>query len=202
MRNRIMALIAALAVIMTGGAAMLTLGGSAASAAVASYSGARGWYIDANGIPRYLPTGPNAVPGQNGDYPNMWFKGLTLDPQPQPVTVVQKVAPAPVATDESAPVLARNGDPTTSAVPLKWTAANPPGDDTVYAYEVRYRKALDASWITVNKGSFLSGTMSGLSPATLYYFQVRAKYNTSVSSFGPYSNTVSATTDALASSSS
>jgi hypothetical protein len=39
----------------------------------------RGWYIDANGLPHFLPQGPNAIGGLSGDYPHMWFKGTVLD---------------------------------------------------------------------------------------------------------------------------
>ncbi len=33
----------------------------------------RGTYIDANGIPHCLPSGPNAAAGKSGDYPAMWY---------------------------------------------------------------------------------------------------------------------------------
>lgn len=36
-------------------------------------SSPRGLYIDANGVPHCLPSGPNATGGQDGDYPAMWF---------------------------------------------------------------------------------------------------------------------------------
>lgn len=42
---------------------------------------ARGWYIDANGTPHYLPKGPHALGGVAGDYPHQWFKGDRLDPK-------------------------------------------------------------------------------------------------------------------------
>lgn len=35
----------------------------------------RGTYIDANGIPHCLPSGPNAAAGKSGDYPAMWYSG-------------------------------------------------------------------------------------------------------------------------------
>lgn len=113
------------------------------------------------------------------------------------VTRQGKVATAKPAADEAAPTLAANGSPNITAIPLKWTAANPPGDDTVSGYEVRYRKTSVASWTTVPAlGNVLSTSLVVPAPATQYLVQVRAQYNTTSGGYGPWSNTLTATTDA------
>jgi hypothetical protein len=81
-RGRALSVLTALAVLggigfaaNTGASASTDFGsGKVKGALVAIDSAApRGIYIDANGIPHCLPSGPNAAAGKSGDYANMWF---------------------------------------------------------------------------------------------------------------------------------
>jgi hypothetical protein len=87
MRKRILSVLLALAVLLGGGVAVVSLTGSASAAT--SASAPRGWYIDANGLPHLLPHG-NDVPGQGGDYKGMWYRGTTLDPAAAPVQLAAR----------------------------------------------------------------------------------------------------------------
>lgn len=156
----------------------------------------RGQYIDANGVAHCLPTGPNAVHGQDGDYPHMWFSFRDADCNFQADSAPVK-APAPAANPagDVDPVLTLVSTGANSAT-VKWTADNPPADDTVVGYEVRYAQTSVAYGASDPVGKVLTYTIPSLSPNTQYKVQVRARYNTT-GSFGGWSNQIIVTTSAV-----
>ena len=106
-------------------------------------------------------------------------------------TPVKVVAPS----DEAAPALSANGSPSLTDIPVKWTKADPPGNDTVVGYQIRFRKTSVASWTTnAPLANVLYTTVAVPFSGTQYFVQVRAQYNTT-DGFGPWSNTLTATTD-------
>lgn len=111
-----------------------------------------------------------------------------------PVGVVKP--PAATTGDEAAPTLTANGDPNLYTIPVKWTVANPPGNDTVIGYQVHFRKTSVSSWTSVpDLSNVLYTTVPVPTEDTQYFVQVRARYNTT-DGFGPWSNTLTATTSA------
>lgn len=99
--RRIWAALVALAVAGLAGFAGLSVTGTATAApaaAAASAAGPRGWYIDPNGTPHYLPHGTDAV-GQNADYGTRgyWFKGFTLDTAAATTTATVTAGTSPVS---------------------------------------------------------------------------------------------------------
>ena len=110
-----------------------------------------------------------------------------------PVGVVKP----PVTTgSEVVPTLSQNNSPGVGTVSLKWSAAVAPVDNSVVGYEVRYRRVVDAAWVTptASLSNVLVYTQGGLWASTAYFFQVRARYSTATD-FGPWSNTLSVATD-------
>ena len=206
--GRALSLFAALA--MVAGAGFMVAGTSSASTnfgpgtvrgALVSIdaNATRGEYLDANGIHHCLPEGPNSSwTWETGDYPAMAF--IVTDPScdfgvasKPPVSAVK---PPVTTTGEAAPTLSANGDPGLTSIPLKWSKATPPSDDTVILYQVRYEKTSTGSWsVPLGVGNVFSYSLVVPSNDTQYFVQVRAQYNTTSGGFGPWSNTLTATTD-------
>lgn len=79
----------------------------------------------------------------------------------------------------ASPVASVTAVPQSRAVALTWPA--PVAGDTPTAYEVDYRVAGAADWITWSTPTERSATVTGLAPRTAYEFSVRTRVDTAVS---------------------
>ncbi len=139
MRKRILSILTALAVL--AGLGFVGLQAATAAPSNASCASSRQWYINTNGSPFLLPWCGEA-PGQASSvYLGKWLRGPKLDPDATPVTVVKPPVTSNPAGDVD-PVLS-----TTSVgsqfVALSWIPDNPPTDQTVKGYCVRFKRTID-----------------------------------------------------------
>ena len=236
--GRALSLLAALA--MVAGAGFMVAGTSSASTnfgpgtvrgALVSIdaNATRGEYLDANGIHHCLPEGPNSSwTWETGDYPAMAF--VVTDPSCDfngagaSKTTVTAPKPTTNPAGDVDPVLSL-GSVGSQSVALSWSADNPPTDQTVKGYCVRYTRTID-TWATiafstcsgtldsakpttttalstsaetrVDVGNTLHATLGGLLINTQYEVQVRDQYVSN--SYGGWSNAVYPTTSATSTS--
>lgn len=152
----------------------------------------RGQYIDEHGVAHCLPSGPHAVKGKAGDYPNpdgtgsMWFSFADAECDFQPDAATSTTIPA---AGEHAPVLAANGAATSTTARLKWSDARPDAGETISSYVVQV-KVVGSTWGTAPGSPAVASplTVAGLDANTSYVFRVRAEYVSGAD--GPWSNEV------------
>ena len=150
----------------------------------------RGEYVDANGVHHCLPSGPHAVHGQAGDYPDMWF--AVADPGCDFGTS-STTSPSTGSAVEKAPVLASGGAATATTARLKWSDAVADAGETITAYVVQYRLA-GSTWGAAPGSPAASSplTVVGLDANTGYEFRVQAEYRSGAR--GPWSNVLTVRT--------